>query len=301
MPPTAAPQSMTGYATGSQDTPLGRVTVEIKSVNSRFLDLSFRIPDDLRGAEGPLRELVSGRVRRGKVECRVSLLRASESARLGDPDAALLAELARASRAVRQALPDAPAFTVAEALRWPGVLREDADAVQTAGDAVLPLATQVLDDFHATRSREGARTVDVVLAAVDRVQAIVDALTGKLPQLLAAQQQRLERRLSEALAGAGSTLAPEETGARIRQEITAHGLRADVAEEIARFGTHVTEVRRALRAGGPVGKRLDFLAQELNREANTLGSKAVAVELTNASIELKLLVEQVREQAQNLE
>ena len=290
MPPTATPQSMTGYATGSQDTPLGRVTVEFKSVNSRFLDLSFRIPDDLRAVEGPLRELLSARVKRGKVDCRVSLLRASESARLGEPDAALLEELARASHAVRQALPDAQAFTVAEALRWPGVLREDSDATETAAGTVLPLAAQVIEEFQAARSREGVRTADVVLAAIDRVQAIVDDLLGKLPQLLAAQQQRLERRLS-----------PEETGARVRQEITAHGLRADVAEELARLGTHVTEVRRALRAGGPVGKRLDFLAQELNREANTLGSKAVAIELTNASIELKLLIEQVREQAQNLE
>ena len=301
MPPTATPQSMTGYATGSQDTSLGRVTVEFKSVNSRFLDLSFRIPDDLRAIEGPLRELLSARVKRGKVDCRVSLLRASESARLGEPDAALLEELARASHAVRQALPDAQAFTVAEALRWPGVLREDSDATETAAGTVLPLAAQVIEEFQAARSREGVRTADVVLAAIDRVQAIVDDLLGKLPQLLAAQQQRLERRLSEALAGAGSALAPEETGARVRQEITAHGLRADVAEELARLGTHVTEVRRALRAGGPVGKRLDFLAQELNREANTLGSKAVAIELTNASIELKLLIEQVREQAQNLE
>jgi uncharacterized protein (TIGR00255 family) len=123
-----------------------------------------------------------------------------------------------------------------------------------------------------------------------------------LPQLLAAQQQRLERRLSEALAGAGgAAVSSEETAARVRQEITAHGLRADVAEELSRLTAHVGETRRALRAGGPVGKRLDFLAQELNREANTLGSKAVAIELTTASVDLKLLIEQVREQAQNLE
>lgn len=306
MPPSAAPQSMTGFASGNLETPAGRVTVELRSVNNRFLDLAMRMPDELRAAEPALRELIAARVRRGKVECRIAQQRpagaAGETAVL---DGAALQRLAELQAAVHRVLPAAPALTAAECLRWPGVLRDEHEHAHQAAEAVtrqLPaLAAAVVDEFVASRTREGARCIEAIAASTDAIDAIVARLVEHTPELVAAQQQRLTQRLAEALAGAGGALPADETAARVRQEITAHGLRADVAEELARLAAHVAEVRRTLAAGGPVGKRLDFLAQELNREANTLGSKAAALELTRASVDLKLLIEQIREQAQNLE
>lgn len=301
MSTTAPPQSMTGYAAASSETPFGRVAIELRSVNARFLDLSFRVPDELRAVEPGLRERIAGRLRRGKVECRVSYARAAAGDDDSMPDATALARLARLQDAVRAALPDAAPVAVVEALRWPGVLREH-DVAESLQAAVMSLADGVLAEFTQARRREGQRTAAAVKEALAAMSAIVQRLQTRVPELVAQQQQRLVQRLGDALGSvAGGALAGEETHARVRQEITAHGLRADVAEELSRLEAHFAEVRRALDAGGPVGKRLDFLAQELNREANTLGAKAVALEITNASVELKLLIEQIREQAQNLE
>ncbi len=298
---SAAPQSMTGFASGSVDTPSGRITLELRSVNARFLDLTLRVHDELRAAEPALRELIATRARRGKVECRVSLQRALAAGDATLLDQSALERLARLQLAVQHALPDSAALTVVDCLRWPGVLKEENEATETLVRSVLVLATSVSDEFVASRSREGESCQAAVRSAIDAIHVIVQDLSMRIPGLVAAQQQRLSQRLQDALAAAGTALAADETSARVRQEISAYGLRADVAEELARLGAHVTEVRRSLSAGGPVGKRLDFLAQELNREANTLGSKAVALDLTQASVELKLLIEQIREQAQNLE
>ena len=302
MPLPAAPQSMTGFASGSHDTPLGRVSVEVRSVNARFLDLAFRVHDELRAAEPALRELIVARARRGKVECRVSLQRAQTAGDAAAPDAGALGRLAGLQAAVRRALPEAAALSVADCLRWPGVLHDaPAESPETAVPQLLALAASVADEFVASRVREGARCAEAIGGALDAMEAIVRELDARAPQWIAAQQQRLAQRLHEALAEAGAALPADETGARVRQEIAAHGLRADVAEELARLSAHLSEARRAIAAGGALGKRLDFLSQELNREANTLGSKAATLELSRASVELKLLIEQVREQAQNLE
>jgi len=297
------PVSMTGFAGAAFSTPMGPASIEIRSVNSRFLDLTLKIADDLRAFEPQIRERIGARLARGKVECRLTVQRAAsaESTRL-NPGA--LAGLQRLGDEVRRALPQAAPLSVAEALAWPGVLETpplDADALRTA---LLAALEHTLDRLQDSRAREGAAIADGLRSRCDGIAAIVEQLRLRLPELRAAVERKLTERLNQALGAPLATaaaLSREEVAERIRQEVTLYGLRADVDEELSRLGTHVTEVRRIVDAGGAVGRRLDFLMQELNREANTLGSKATAVDLAHAAIELKLLIEQMREQIQNLE
>jgi uncharacterized protein (TIGR00255 family) len=293
---------MTGFAGASFATPLGQAAIEIRSVNSRFLDLTLKVADDLRACEPQIRERIGARLARGKVECRLSVQRAAgETTRL-NPVA--LAALQRLGDAVRQALPQAAPLSVADVLAWPGVLEApalDADALRAA---VLAALEEALDRLQESRAREGAAIADGLRSRCDGIAAIVDQLRRRLPELRAAVERKLAERLNQALAAplaAAAALTREEVAERIRQEVTLYGLRADVDEELSRLATHVVEVRRVVDSGGAVGRRLDFLMQELNREANTLGSKATAVDLAQSAIELKLLIEQMREQIQNLE
>ncbi len=294
-------QSMTGYALSSRNTAAGQVVIELRSVNARFLDLVVRAPDELRTAEPALRELVGAAVQRGKLECRLALrpgVRTDEApARI---DERALARFATLARQVAQAMPHASAPTVVEALRWPGVVADEASEVDLNAE-VVTAAREALAEFGASRVREGEKLVAFVLERADAIDAIVAPLAARGPELIDAWQHRLVERLREALEQTGAAIPVEETMARVRQEVAAYGLRIDVAEEIGRLQAHVAELRRVLAGAGPVGKRLDFLLQELNREANTLGSKAAAIDLTGASIELKVLIEQIREQVQNLE
>ncbi len=297
------PVSMTGFAGASFATPIGQAVLEIRSVNSRFLDLSLKIADDLRAYEPLIRERISGRLARGKVECRLSVQRAAfaESTRLNPTT---LAALQRLGAEVQQALPQAAALTVAEVLAWPGALEApqlDAEALRAS---VLAALDEVLDRLHESRAREGAATADGLRSRCDAIGAIVDQLRARLPELRTAVERKLTERLNQALGAplaSAAALTRDEVAERIRQEVTLYGLRADVDEELSRLATHVVEVRRVVDSGGAVGRRLDFLMQELNREANTLGSKATAVDLAQSAIELKLLIEQMREQVQNLE
>lgn len=298
-----APVSMTGFAGASFATPLGQAAIEIRSVNSRFLDLTLKIADDLRAFEPQIRERIGARLARGKVECRLGLQRAAaaESTRLNP---AALAGLQRLGEQVRQALPQAAPMSIAEALAWPGVLESpplDAEALRAA---LLASLDEALDRLQDSRAREGAAIADGLRSRCDAILAIVEQLRGRLPELRAAVERKLTERLNQALGAplaAAAALTREEVAERIRQEVTLYGLRADVDEELSRLATHVAEVRRIVDAGGAVGRRLDFLMQELNREANTLGSKATAIDLAQSAIELKLLIEQMREQIQNLE
>jgi uncharacterized protein (TIGR00255 family) len=298
-----APVSMTGFAGASFATPLGQAAIEVRSVNSRFLDLTLKIADDLRAFEPQIRERIGARLARGKVECRLSVQRAAgtESTRLNTET---LAGLQRLGEQVRQALPQAAPLSVADVLGWPGVLETpplDADALRAA---VLAALDGALDRLHESRAREGAAIADGLRSRCDGIAAIVEQLRGRLPELRAAVERKLSERLNQALGtplAAAAALTRDEVAERIRQEVTLYGLRADVDEELSRLATHVAEVRRVIDAGGAVGRRLDFLMQELNREANTLGSKATAIDLAQSAIELKLLIEQMREQIQNLE
>ncbi|RPH66228.1 MAG: YicC family protein [Burkholderiales bacterium] len=291
---------MTGYAQVSREIAAGQVSVEIRSVNARFLDLSFRIPDELRAVEPALRELVAGAAQRGKIECRIGFRTLARDETAPGIDARVLAQLTELARRVAGAFPQAAPPTVGEILRWPGLLAEAASADALVPE-VLAAARQALDEFVASRAREGEKLATFLRDRADAIAAIVEPLKQRGPELLAAWQAKLVERLRSALEQTDAPVPAEETMARVRQEVTAYGLRIDIAEELSRLQAHVDELHRILDAGSPAGKRLDFLLQEFNREANTLGSKAAAIDLTGASIELKVLIEQMREQVQNIE
>lgn len=299
---------MTGYAVTTRETSAGMLTVELKSVNSRFLDLQFRINDDLRALEPALREAIMGRVQRGKVECRLSFGRKSVAGSTQNLNASALDGLSKMQNEIRQRFPDASVLTVNELLRWPGVIEEGEitqDALQADVQATM---AEALDAFVATRAREGAALQAMLLTRIDEMEAIVQRITPLVPQAVAQFQQKATERMKEALglaaqsaAGATQTLSHEDALERIRQEVTMYGIRVDIAEELTRLSAHLSETRQVLKKGGQVGKRLDFMMQELNREANTVGSKAAVKELSDASMAMKLLIEQMREQVQNLE
>jgi uncharacterized protein (TIGR00255 family) len=294
---------MTGYASVSRDTPAGRLQLELRSINSRFLDIVFRMPDELRSAEPALRELITAGIARGKVECRISLQKLPAESRQPAIDRGLLAQLVAAADEIRALAPGAQPMSVADLMRWPGVFAEPLADPETIARDVAELGRQVVAELAESRRREGAKLAQAILERADRMQQIVTQLLAQAPELLAAFEQRLVERLRTALgeaAGAG-TISPDEAMERVRQEVAVHGLRIDVAEELSRLGVHIEELRRILHGDGQVGKRLDFLLQELNREANTLGSKAANIDLTSSAVELKLLIEQIREQVQNLE
>lgn len=287
-------QSMTGYATGEVTVGNVAIHLELKSVNSRFLDITFRASDELRFLEMPVRELLAANVQRGKLECRLHLLpRASGGASEPTLDHGIATRLIALQRAALAAAPEAAPLSVAEILRWPGILGDDAlDQTLVTSECQL-LTKQVLDEFTASRRREGERLGAVLIERVTLMDDLVVKVEPMVPQALVDYRERLALRLREAVAN-----LDEE---RIRQEIGIFAAKIDVAEELARLHTHLDEVRRILGKGGSVGKRLDFLMQELNREANTLASKSVSAEVTAIALELKLLIEQMREQVQNLE
>lgn len=284
-------RSMTGFAAATRELPIASLSAELKSVNGRYLDLQFRLPEELRAAEPALRELIQTRVGRGKVECRVSVTPPAGAAPRISVNEGLLAALADASRKVRAAVPDAQPLSVGEVLHWPGVLADDRSALLR--ENCVALVNEVLEEFAATRSREGEKLAKMLIEHVARMKTLVAYIQPKLPEAIAAYESKLAARLREALG--------ETNEERIRQEIALFVAKADVAEELTRLQAHLDEVSRVVNAGGAAGKRLDFLMQELNREANTLGSKAVSKDLSDASLELKLLIEQMREQIQNIE
>jgi uncharacterized protein (TIGR00255 family) len=299
----AGVHSMTGYGTVTRDHELGRLTLELRSVNSRYLDLSFRLPDELRGLEPLLRESVLARVTRGKIDCRAGVQHRVATRPEVVLRAGVLEALQAAQNQVLRHFPGAAAMSVADVLRFPGVVDDpQPDPAQWIA-AFRPLVGQTLDELLASRSREGERLADTIRSRAATMAAIVATLKPRAPELVAEFGQRLTERLREAaMGGLHGTVVPfDEAMARIRQEISVYGMRVDVAEELNRLDIHIAELLRIVDSGGQVGKRLDFLMQELNREANTLGSKAAGLEVTQASVELKLLIEQIREQVQNLE
>ncbi|PWK81884.1 YicC/YloC family endoribonuclease [Fulvimonas soli] len=284
-------RSMTAYASAESTSPAGALTCELRTVNHRYLELAPRLPDDLRAFEGVLRERVAARLSRGKVDLTVRLRGEARGDAL-QLDGTLLARLAELNLDLAARFPNlATQFT--ELLRFPGVLRQaevDAEAQQAALLAVLDRA---LDALAATREREGAKLAAILHEKLDAIERIVAQVRGWMPEIRAALRARLEARLAE-------LKQPADPG-RLEQELVLQITRSDVDEELDRLATHVAETRRVLGLAEPVGRRLDFLMQEFNREANTLGSKSVDARTTNAAVELKVLIEQMREQVQNLE
>lgn len=285
--------SMTGYAALDRDLGHANLHLELKSVNNRFLDLGFRCSDELRFLEMPLRERLTATIGRGKIDCRLYLQTNSAAQPQLAPSLPLVRQLATLEAEVRAALPGAAPLSVAEVLRWPGVLAADAITPERLQAETFALLDAVMQEFVASRAREGARLAEVLRACVARMRTEVIKVEPLVPEAIATYTERLAARLREAVA------ALDED--RIRQEIGVFAAKIDVAEELARLRTHLDEVERVLAKGGAVGKRLDFLMQELNREANTLASKSVSAAVTAIALELKLLIEQLREQVQNLE
>lgn len=285
--------SMTGYAARTLDFERGALHIELKSVNSRYLDFQFRVCEELRASEPALRELFGSRLTRGKLECRVSFSPATTRAQPQTLNADLLQRLKDFDEQVRRELPQSAPLAVSDVLRWPGMFGDDSLDLATLAPACLTLAKDALDDFTASRAREGEKLAAVILERVARMRELVREVTPRIPAAQAAFQEKLKQRLIDAIGSADDD--------RIRQEVAVFSVRIDVAEELARLSTHLDEVERVLQAGGASGKRLDFLMQELNREANTLGSKSVVSEVSQTAMELKLLIEQMREQIQNIE
>jgi uncharacterized protein (TIGR00255 family) len=285
--------SMTGFAAVASELPGVSLAVELRSVNHRFLDLQLRLPDELRAQESVLRERIAAELKRGKVECRVMLNRTAPGAAALAVDNARVAQLAAAAATVQVHAPGAMPLSTAEILRWPGVLAEPTVPPDELAARALELVVHALTDLGGSRAREGAKTAAMLEERCAGIDAQVARVTPRIPALHAAYADKLATRLREA------GLDPDQE--RLKQELALFATKIDVAEEVSRLATHVAEVRRVLKAGGSAGKRLDFLMQELHREANTLGSKSVDAELSQASLELKVLIEQMREQVQNIE
>lgn len=294
--------SMTGYAAAQAPSPLGIISLEVRSVNSRFLDLTLRTADELKCTETALRSILTQSVGRGKVEIRTGV-KAELNETSGSINPAVLSLIQKLQTEVLAALPEARPMSAAEILAYPGVVRTAEANPEELTKIVSGLLTTALEAFKKSAEREGAALAEVLKGYCDKIDAIADAVQVRMPDIVAAAQAKLTQRLEDALSKAltaHSQLTSEEVSDRIRTEATLYAMKIDVDEEVNRLKTHTKEVRRVLTAGGPVGKRLDFLMQEMNREANTLGSKAAAIEMTDASLNLKLLIEQMREQIQNL-
>jgi len=305
--------SMTGYGSASRQVSLGAgvvadLQVECRAVNSRFLDLGFRLPDECRGAEPALRELVTQSLSRGKVEFRAAwrINNGSGTAK-ANPQAlgALNQDRIEALRVLQtkalETFGDARELSIADVLRWPGVVAEPRGEEEGWITATVEAGKAALVVLMESRNAEGKALVGVLTSITSKMREIVKTIEPKVPEYVAQYQEKLTERLSEALVAQEQAKSGAELMERIRQEVVLYAVRIDVAEEFARLKTHLQAVDNALAGKGPVGKRLDFLMQELNREANTLSSKSVSEECTQAALELKLLIEQMREQVQNLE
>ena len=287
--------SMTGFAGVERETAAGVLLFELRSVNHRYLELQLKLDEPLRMFEPLVRERIAAKLVRGKVECRLSLVRRAGEGQQLRIDETMLQQLAQLSALVQRQLPQSRVLSVADVLRWPGVLAGEAPAADESGladDRRIGL-DQVLEALAETRAREGAKLKAAVLDRLADMERQVATILPILPAQLETYRQKLAAKVQEA----ALSVEPE----RLAQELVLFAQRVDVDEELTRLTAHMEEVRRILEAGGTAGKRLDFLMQELNREANTLGSKSASVELTQASMALKVLIEQMREQIQNIE
>jgi uncharacterized protein (TIGR00255 family) len=285
---------MTGFARQEAHDAAGALSCEIRSVNHRYLELQLRVPDALRGIEQAARERLRERLGRGKVDCTLRVLPREQGAPAIAIDEVVLASLLAACDRI-DARPGARAAPPAalDLLRWPGVVREEAVDADALGAGALALLERTVDELEAMRAREGARLAAALEQRLAGIEALAAGVRAQLPAVLAAQRARLAERLAELMAQAVTE--------RLDQELALLAARGDVAEELDRLDAHVAEARRSLAAGGACGRRLDFLMQEFNREANTLSSKSLATETTRAAVEMKVLIEQMREQVQNIE
>ena len=285
--------SMTGYAAATQEMPYGSFNLEIRSVNNRYLDIQFRLPDDFRKLEPAMRELLTKQLSRGKVECRLNFSPSANTENSQQLDHTLLDKLLQLEQSVKTRHPAALSLTVAEILKWPGMLGSDMAPGEESDAIGMTLLQTALNDLKAARIREGDKLKSVLLERIKQMRQLLQSAAPRIPALIAAFEEKLRTRLEEILG--------TQENERIHQEITLFASKIDVDEELSRLQAHIDEVERIINKGGAVGKQLDFMMQELHREANTIGSKSVDLEITRISMELKVIIEQMREQVQNIE
>ena len=286
-------RSMTAFSRQEETTEFGVLSWELRSVNHRFSEASLRLPDELRLLEPQVRERVTRAVKRGKLDATLRYQSQAQADQPLDVDQALALKVAHATREIDGLLYNPAPVNAMDILRWPGVLKTPEQDFERLGEAALALLDRALNELLETRAREGAKLKAIVLERCDGMAEQVAKVRARLPEIMQALRERLQTRLTELTAGLDQD--------RLEQEIALIANKADVDEELDRLATHLTEVRRVLDQDEPVGRRLDFLMQELNREANTLGAKSIDADLTRASVELKVLIEQMREQVQNIE
>lgn len=283
---------MTGYANTNADFARGALTLELRAVNHRYLDIQVRMPDELRSLEGELRALITAQLQRGKIECRINYV-AHDAISGTTLNHERLQQLALWNQQVRVIIPEAPSLGVTDILHWDGILETSTTSNDELHETLLCLMQTALQEFTASRAREGEKLNDFLLLRLEKIEAIRTEVIPHIPAAIAAYEARLTARLKAALQSSEDEL--------IRKEIALFASKIDVDEELSRLESHLIEMRRILKKGGAVGKRLDFLMQELNREANTLGSKSVDADVSRSAMEMKILIEQMREQIQNLE
>jgi uncharacterized protein (TIGR00255 family) len=286
--------SMTGFARQVVESPSGTLTCEIRAVNHRYLDVQCRLPDELRAKEIEFRQQVGGTIRRGKVDCTVHFRRSEESQ--GSLNQELILQLGKRLNEIRKQLPDTlqgSPVSLVDVLRWPGVVDQPAVEVEPLVAATTALLSDTLAALAEMRASEGGRIHAMLSARSDEILAIAAAVRQRMPEVLTAVRARQQERIDK--------LDVEADPARLETELALIAQKLDVDEELDRLESHVCEIRAVIKSDEPVGRRLDFLMQELNREANTLGSKSADTETTRAAVDLKVLIEQMREQIQNIE
>lgn len=291
-------QSMTAFARMQGTGAWGSAVCELRSINHRYLELIVRVPDNLHELEGPMRECMRKYIKRGKVECHLRYQPGDISGSEITINSPLAQHLCKANEKVAELLSESPFITAApvntmDILRWPGILQIAEVDLELIEDEVVALLENGLQDLVAAREREGAELKALFLQRLESMKVEVAKVRQHMPEIMKSQRERLALRFKEAKI--------EVDSGRLEQEIVLFAQKIDVSEELERIDAHISEVRRVLKHGGVVGRRLDFLMQELNREANTLGAKSADVETTRASVELKVLIEQIREQVQNVE
>jgi uncharacterized protein (TIGR00255 family) len=285
--------SMTGYAIATKESSQGTLSLELRSVNHRYLDIQFRLPDKFRALEPSMRELITSKLNRGKVDCYMSFNQLSGNEGMQRINTELLQRLLELNQTVKTALPDAQSLSAADILRWPNILKTEILPTDDLCNLCKKLLQNALDELTAARAREGEKLKIILLERLASMRQLTAAAAPLIPALVTAFQEKITAKLKDAIINSGDD--------RIRQELVLFASKIDIDEEISRLETHFEEVERVLVKGGIVGKRLDFLMQELNREANTIGSKSVDSDLSKISMELKILIEQMREQVQNIE
>ena len=285
--------SMTGYAVATKEALSGSLNIELRAVNSRYLDIQFRMPDEFRPLEPAIRELITAQLNRGKIECRLNFSARSNFENPQHLNLELFKKLVELNQSIKSSLPEAQSLSVADILNWPGILVNDTNSADCLLEYSLVLLKETLKDLTATRAREGEKLKIILLDRLEQIRTLIITAQPHVPGLIAAFEEKLRNRLKEA------DINHEDE--RIRQEISLFAGKIDIDEELSRLQTHLDEVERILSKGGAVGKRLDFMMQELNREANTVGSKSVDLEISKISMALKVLIEQMREQVQNIE